>query len=170
MNDNTAEDIGFVTEDKWMKGGGRMDIVDREILKEASQGGRLRVKVINMREMLLIMEASEPEKFQQFKGSQEKQAGRPLTFDELVEFGTKANERMSEFTALVKDMSREQAVIVRRWRVNERMTWRRVAMAAYIEEWFGWGWQPPANQLMGMALTERAAQLFGENYREPPWN
>jgi hypothetical protein len=31
-------------------------------------------------------------------------------------------------------------------------------------------WDPPDNQIWGMALCEIAAQAHGEDYRKPPWN
>jgi len=164
------EETALVTNDRWMREGGQLDAADREILKEASQNGRLRVRVINPREMLEILKKEEPEKFKGFRSQMEKQAGKPLTPEELIKFFQLADKRMSEFTGLVKGMTLGQAVQVRRWRVDEHMTWRRLAREAYLEGWFHRGWGPPPNQLMGMALSERAAQFFGENYREPPWN
>ncbi len=168
---NVEKETAFVTEDKWMKEqGGRLDATDQAILKEASQNGQSRVRVINMREMMESMKNTEPEKFHSFHANMEKQAGKRLTFEDLVELGRKADERMSEFTDIVACMTLGQAAQLRHWRIDGHMTWRRVARAAYLEGWSGRGWKPPSNQLMGMALCERAAELFAENYREPPWN
>jgi hypothetical protein len=165
------EETALVTEDRWMKEeGGRLDAADHEILKEASQNGRVRVRVINMQEMLEEMKNSAPEKYRRFQETMEKQAGKRLTFDDLVELGRKADERMREFTGVVGGMTLGQAAQVRIWRVDNRMTWRKVARSAYLEGWFCRRWQPPPNQLMGIALVEKAAQLFGENFREEPWN
>jgi hypothetical protein len=165
------EETALVTEDRWMKEeGGRLDAADREILKEASQNGRVRVRVINMQEMLEEMKNSEPEKYRRFQETMEKQAGKRLTFDDLVELGRKADERMREFTGVVEGMTLGQATQVRIWRVDNHMTWRRVARSAYLEGWFRRRWEPPSNQLMGMALVEKAAQLYDENFREEPWN
>lgn len=165
------EETALVTEDRWMKEkGGRLDAADQEILKEVSQNGRVRVRVIDIQEMLEIMKNTEPKKFQQFQETMESQAGKLLTFDELVELGRKADERMQEFTEVVRGMNLAQAAQVRIWRVDEHMTWRRVARVAYLGGWFGRSWGPPSNQLMGVALCEKAALLFKENFREPPWN
>ena len=165
------EEIAFVTNDKWMREeGGCMDETDQQILTEASQNGAVRVRVINMREMLETMKNSEPEKFREFEDTLEKQAGKRLTFDELVELARKADERMSEFIDVVAPMSLGQAAQIHHWRIDGHMTWRSVARAAYLEGWFGGKWNPPSNQLMGMALCEKAAKLFGENYRKEPWN
>ncbi|GAJ18768.1 unnamed protein product, partial [marine sediment metagenome] len=38
-----------------------------------------------------------------------------------------------------------------------------------LEGWFCRKWEPPSNQVMGMAIVVKAAQLFGENFREEPW-
>lgn len=31
-------------------------------------------------------------------------------------------------------------------------------------------WFPPSSQPMGMALSDRAAEMHGEDYEKPPWN
>ncbi len=169
---NTVEEeTAFVTEDRWMKEeGGQLDATDRQILREASQNGRVRVRVINIQEMLEAMSETEPKKYRSFQKEMEKQAGKRLTFEELVELGRKADERMKEFTDVVACMTLGQAAQVRHWRIDGHMTWRSVARAAYREGWFCRKWEPPSNQVMGMAIVVKAAQLFGENFREEPWN
>ena len=165
------EETAFVTEDRWMKEeGGRLDATDRRILREASQNGRIRVRVINTQEMLEDMKNTEPEKFRDFQEVMERQTGKRLTFDDLVELGRKADERMLEFTDVSACMTLGQAAQVRHWRIDGHMTWRSVASAAYLEGWFCRKWEPSSNQLMGMAIVKKAAQLFGENFREEPWN
>ncbi|MBA7591346.1 hypothetical protein ES708_33500 [subsurface metagenome] len=169
---NTVEEeTAFVTEDRWMKEeGGQLDATDRQILREASQNGRVRVRVINIQEMLEAMSETEPKKYRSFQKEMEKQAGKRLTFEELVELGRKADERMKEFTDVVACMTLGQAAQVRHWRIDGHMTWRSVARATYREGWFCRKWEPPSNQVMGMAIVVKAAQLFGENFREEPWN
>lgn len=169
---NTVEEeTAFVTEDRWMKEeGGQLDATERQILREASQNGRVRVRVINIQEMLEVMSETEPKKYRSFQKEMEKQAGKRLTFEELVELGRKADERMKEFTDVVACMTLGQAAQVRHWRIDGHMTWRSVARAAYLEGWFCRKWEPSSNQLMGMAIVRKAAQLFGENFREEPWN
>ena len=120
--------------------------------------------------MLGILKREEPEKFKGFRSQIEKQAGKPLTPEELIKFFQLADKRMSEFTGLVKGMTLGQAVQVRLRRVDGHMTWRRVTRAAYLKGWFNQGWGPPSNQLLGMSLCEKAAMFFKENFREPPWN
>lgn len=165
------EETALVTEDKWMKEeGGELDTTDREILREASQNGLVRVRVINIREMLEVMKNSEPEKYRDFQETMEKQAGKRLTFDDLVELGKKADARMQEFTEVVKGITLAQAAQVRLWRVDGHMTWRSVARAAHLEGWFYRKWEPPSNQIMGMVLCEKASLYFKENFRESPWN
>ena len=165
------EETVFVTEDKWIKKeGGQLDVTDQKILREASQDGRVRVRVINIREMLESMKNTEPKKFRDFQETMEKRDGKRLTFEDLVELWKKADEKMSEFTDVVADMNLGQAAQIRHWRIAGHMTWRSVARAAYLEGWFGRNWRPPSNQILGMALVDKAAQLFGEHYREPPWN
>lgn len=88
--------------------------------------------------------------------------------EQLEEMIKAAGETFEEFRKLCKSMNKRRARIVRHLRVDKNYSWRAVAGACYN---FGWGkWLPPSNQLMGMALCERAAQLFNENYMEAPWN
>jgi len=165
------EETALVTEDRWMKeGGGQLDETDRQILSEVSQNGRVHVRVMNIKEMLEVLESTEPEKYRRFKDHMERQAGKHLTFTDLIELARKADERMREFVVVVADMTLGQAAQVRLWRVDSHMTWRAVARAAYLEGWFYRNWAPASNQLMGMALVEKAAAIFGENFREEPWN
>ncbi|GAI95968.1 unnamed protein product, partial [marine sediment metagenome] len=106
----------------------------------------------------------------QFHQELEKQVGIRLTPEKLVEFVSMANERKGEFTDVVKPMTLGQAAQLRAWRCDSHMTWRSLARAAWREKWFGRNWGPPENQLMGMALAEKGAQLFGEDYTKAPWN
>jgi hypothetical protein len=88
--------------------------------------------------------------------------------EQLQEIAKAAAERFEEFRELCRPMKRRQAKIIRKLRVKKRYTWRAIAQACFN---FGWGkWSPPSNQLMGMALCEKAAKFFNENYMEPPWN
>lgn len=161
----------LVTNDRWIKEeGGQLDATDREILNEISQNGQLHVRIISMKEMLEEMKNSEPEKYRQFQGEMEKQAGKRLTFDDIVELGRKADARMQKFTEIVGKMTLGQAAQVRIWRLDGCMTWRSLARTAYLEGWFHRKWEPASNQLMGIALADKAAQLFNENFREEPWN
>jgi len=166
-----TEEVAFVTDDKWMRDqGGQLDPTDVELLAEASCNGRFAVKVMNIREMFIAMEQEDPRKFKEFEANMERQEGKPLSFDDIVDLAKKGQERMEEFTRLVATMTLGQAAQIHHWRVEAHMTWRSVARAAYTEGWFSQKWDPPSNQIMGMALAERAAQLFSENFREAPWN
>lgn len=167
-----AEEVFFVTEDGRMKEeGGQLDAADRQILREASRNGRFRVRVINIQEMLSAIKKAEPEKYKGYQEEMEKQAGKPLTFAELVELGRKADKRMEEFTKLTESISQVQAVEIRLLRVGYHMTWRSVARACHLAKWPNLrGWEPASNQIMDMALCEKASGFFNENYREPPWN
>jgi hypothetical protein len=49
-----------------------------------------------------------------------------------------------------------------------RCSWREVALACH-EAW-GASWDPPGNQMWGIALCEIAAAAHGEDYLVAPWN
>lgn len=72
---------------------------------------------------------------------------------------------MKKVVDLLDDVT---AAYVRHLRVDEGYSWRAVAQACYLE-WDG-DWYPSSNQLMGMALCEKAAEFFDEHYMEEPWN
>jgi len=165
------KEANLVTEDRWLREeGGRLDYNDRQVLDEASGNGRYRVRVITIRQMLETMSRTEPGNYRKFRKEMERQAGRSLTFEDIIEIARKCDERLEEFTGMVGAMTPGQASQVRTWRVESRMTWRSVARAAYHEDWFDRSWRPPSNQLMGLALCEKAAALLQENFREDPWN
>jgi len=93
--------------------------------------------------------------------------------EQLMELAQMAGERFKGFQAMVLAlMEKEHAEFVRKLRVDEGYSWRAVADTCYIE----WGgdafeeWDPPSNQLMGMALCEHAAEFFDEHYMKEPWN
>lgn len=87
----------------------------------------------------------------------------PEMLDELAE-ASKQTKHWAD--AMFESMTREDAEMVRRIRVDEGYTWRAVAETCALE-WAGdWG----SNQLYGMAICERAASFFGDHYMAPPWN
>jgi len=47
-------------------------------------------------------------------------------------------------------------------------SWRYIAGECH-KRWQA-SWEPPSNQFWGMALCEIAAEFFGEDYMEKPWN
>lgn len=71
-----------------------------------------------------------------------------------------------------KNMTKEQAEIIRKFRVDEGYSWRAVAHVCHDLKWWSdeyWD-RVPGAQPMGMALCEIAAGFFNENYMEEPWN
>jgi len=88
--------------------------------------------------------------------------------EQLKEIAKAAGERFEEFKELCSPMTLAQAQAVRKLRVEHSFSWRAIAEACYK---LGWGkWSPPSNQIMGMAICERAAEFFGEDYDKEPWN
>jgi len=174
INNDKHEKMVFVTNDKYLREKGILDPYDEELLKEAAQGGQL--VVMSVMEMLEALQKEEPGKFREFKESFESQALKPLTMDELVDLARQGDERKKGYDEHVElMMTKSQALNIRVWRITKHYSWRSVARAAFgrvvSNEWKGWRlWDPPSNQVMGMALCEQAAKLLGENYRDPPWN
>lgn len=88
--------------------------------------------------------------------------------EELRELAEAASQAMGEFCRLAAGISNDQADFVRRLRVDESYSWRAVARACH-EAWHG-TWQPPSNQIMGMALCQEVASRQNEDYMQSPWN
>lgn len=88
--------------------------------------------------------------------------------EQLQEMAKAAAERFEEFKELCSPMELWQARIIRVLRVEEGCSWRAIAEICYK---LGWGkWSPPSNQILGIALCWRAAQLLGEDHEKEPWN
>lgn len=95
----------------------------------------------------------------------------PIDLEQLQDLAKAAGEVYDSFEVVVSEMTLEQAKQVREWRCGEdNVTWRGVAQLAWNEGWFDRKWYPPSNQLMGMALCEKAAKFFDEDYMQKPWN
>lgn len=102
--------------------------------------------------------------------SDEKLKVRVLTPEEVAELAKLGREIAASFQEQARDVvTPERAAFVRKLRVDDGGTWRWVAERCH-DAWTDCAWDPPSNQLMGMALCERAAELFGEDYMQEPWN
>jgi hypothetical protein len=87
---------------------------------------------------------------------------------DLQKLAEAAAKTFDECRKMAEPMTKEQAEIVRTLRVEKGYSWRAVAQACYD---LGWGpWQPPSNQIVGIALCKRAAKYFKEEYMKSPWN
>jgi hypothetical protein len=62
----------------------------------------------------------------------------------------------------------ERAQRVKHLRCVEDRTWRSVAVICRKE--FHGSWEPPENQLWGVALCRVAARILGEDPNKEPWN
>lgn len=134
------KNITFVTDDREIHRKGKLDPTDAEILESAKTG-----------EGLITIKSVE----------------------ELKELAKAASEKFDAYSLFVREhMTKEQAEFVRKLRVDEGYSWRAVARRCYGNHRFrGWlRWDPPSNQIMGMSLCERAAEMHGEDYQKPPWN
>ena len=141
-NEDELERIGFVTEDKAM----------RDAREHTKLGSGDREILESMKTGQGLIEITSMEQFMAIA----KALG--ATFD--------------YFRGVCREkMSHDQAVFIRSLRVDQGYSWRAVAESCFEQLWEGWErWAPPSSQPMGMALCERAAELFDENYMEPPWN
>ena len=140
--EDDLERIGFVTEDKAI----------RDARKRTKLGSGDREILESMKTGQGLIEITSMEQFMAIA------KGLAATFE--------------YFQGICREkMTHDQAVFIRSIRVDQGYSWRAIAEACYEQNWGGWErWQPPSSQPMGIALCERAAEFFDENYREPPWN
>lgn len=91
--------------------------------------------------------------------------------DRLAEEEAKAAlDTIKDFPLIRARMTRARAVHVRHLRIDESASWRVVAAECH-ESWANdAAWEPATNVLAGMELCEAAAEYFGEQFLQAPWN
>lgn len=96
----------------------------------------------------------------------------PLTRERLEDLGQRAISTAAVFANVARfycaDM--ERTLLVRRWRVLDRLTWRAIARAAAETLSRDPAWHPRSNQLLGMVLCKEAAKRLGEDPNGERWN
>lgn len=96
----------------------------------------------------------------------------PVSPAQLVELAKKGRAVKAGFDDQVVELLTSQenprTWFVKYLRTHEQCSWRRIAELC-CDLWGG-DWQPPSNQLMGVALCERAAKLLEEDPSAEPWN
>ncbi len=126
----------FVTEDRAIREGGKLDAADYAVMASAVHG----------------------------EGTREVSLGE---ISEMAEQGKKVFDDLRDLAQ--RRMKRRQARYVRYLRLDGH-SWRSIARLCHNRGWDWVSWAPPSNQVAGMVLCERAAELHGENYRKEPWN
>lgn len=155
---DTDEPTIFVTNDYWMRMGGILDPSDQKCLDEAGP----EVQMVSLLEAIEMMRAQGIEQAEPQPGAAQRAAA-------LESMREKAGQADKASRALVTDLlDTEKARFVRIMRCEKRCSWRAVA-ASCAEEWDA-DWFPPNNQIVGMALCERAAEVLGEDPGQLPWN
>jgi len=91
----------------------------------------------------------------------------PGDLSEMAEQGIKVFDDLRDMAR--RHMKLRQARFIRLLRLDGH-SWRSIAGLCHRRGWDWANWAPPSNQIAGMALCERAAELHGENYRKEPWN
>jgi len=98
------------------------------------------------------------------------EGAKTFSVNEFRDLTRQAGEVHSQFVDLVRGgMRKRHARYIRELRLQNH-SWRSIARLCYNRGWEWARWAPPNNQLAGVALCERAAEMHGEHYREEPWN
>ncbi len=149
-----------------------LDPMDEEIIRQSKEAGATMVtwdRVIReacggktpyeVMDMALSEEGTEPEARKEVEGL------RQLTPSDLTVLREKGNETIEHLKSFIS-VDTLNAGLIRKLRVDENYSWRAVSRAlSYL-----WTDVDESNQLAGMVLCEKAAQMFQEDYMEPPWN
>lgn len=95
------------------------------------------------------------------------------TFEQLMALADAAKRTRDEALRCLLDvMTPDRCQEVRDLRIDSDGevcgSWRYVAGECH-KRWQA-SWEPPTSQVWGMALCQIAAEFFGENSREAPWN
>jgi len=98
------------------------------------------------------------------------EGSKALSMEEFRELTRQAAEAHSLLMAMVRGgMRKRHARYIRELRLQNH-SWRSIARLCYNRGWEWARWAPPNNQLAGVALCERAAEMYDENYMKEPWN
>ncbi len=147
----------LVSGDKWLRlPGGKLDATDKQLLKECGKN----VEVITMREMVERLQTEDPKKFREFHTEMNLKHGKNMSTEELIILSEIGNRTMNQYRKIVMWIDINQALKIRKWRTEEHLTWRAIARRQMHD----------SSQLLGMALSERAAIMCNENYLKDPWN
>jgi hypothetical protein len=86
----------------------------------------------------------------------------PITsVEQFMELAKQAAARMAEFKTNIRNkMTKQRAEKVYDYYVNQKYSWRLLAMATWAEWMEDAAWSPPDNQLAGMALCEVASDVL----------
>jgi hypothetical protein len=86
----------------------------------------------------------------------------PITsVEQFMEMAKQAQARMTEFRINIRNkMTKKRAEKVYEYYVNQKYSWRLLAMATWAEWMEDAAWNPPDNQLAGMALCEIASEVL----------
>ncbi len=90
---------------------------------------------------------------------------RKLSPGELTRMGIAAEQTTAVFRVHIQ-FSKVEARQVRQLRVELDYSWRAIARFYSVIWWGLWG----GNQLAGMIICEKAAQMLGEDFMKEPWN
>ena len=149
-----------------------LDQNDEQIIKECKDGGA----ILTTWDRVLRQAAGGMTPYEvldkakaEGKGTPEAQAEvsrlRSLSPAELSALANAGNETYRLFRQKL-EVNEIGAKLIRYLRVDKEYSWRAIARhcSRYLKAPF------EGNQLAGMVICEKAAELLGENFMEPPWN
>ena len=90
---------------------------------------------------------------------------RALSPAELTAMGEGADSTVKFFRKHIT-LDRQRADLVRQLRIEEDYSWRAIARWCATISGGPWG----GNQLAGLVICEKAAEMLGQDFMSPPWN
>lgn len=149
-----------------------LDPDDEQVIKDAKEGGAILVtsdRVLRLEAGAISPYEALDQAMAASTGTNEARAEvsrlRKLTPAELTVMADAGNKTYKYFCQHIA-VNREGARLIRQLRVEKDCSWRAVARFCSLLWCAPWG----GNQIAGMVICEKAAQLLGENFLQPPWN
>lgn len=153
----------FITNDARMRSSERRRNVLADADREAMPPG---VTIVTLKEFLEIMDSDDVKPPKPVPAPPGTKQLTPELLRDLKPGVAEADYAFREVALLI--MTDRRAKRVRQLRVACGCSWRKVAEVCHKH--FKGAWDPPDNQIMGMALCEEAARRLGENAYDDDWN
>ena len=149
-----------------------LDPDDEQIIKECKEAGAVFVtwdRIVRVAAGGITPYEALDQAIAAGTGTKEAQADvsrlRRLTPAKLTVLADAANKTYGCFRQYI-EVNREAAEVIRQLRVEKEYSWRAVARFCSKVWRAPWG----GNQLAGMVICKKAAEMLGEDYMEIPWN
>ena len=149
-----------------------LDRDDEQVVKESNEAGAVLVtwdRIVRQAAGGLTPYEAMDKAIEAGGGTKEAQAEvlrlRSLTPADLTALSEAGNKTMELFRQHIK-INLQTAKLIRILRVEKDYSWRAIARRCSDMWQAPWG----GNQIAGMVICDKAAEILGEKFMDPPWN